>query len=117
RQHRIASRRAGGQDRQPRRAAGDRGFMTGKHIPVRTCAGCRTEHPKREMVRVVRAPDGTVGPDPTGKQAGRGAYVCPMPECWQRALRAGSLARALKAEIAEGDLAALRTLATTFSTP
>ena len=89
--------------------------MTARHVPIRTCIGCRTEHPKREMLRVVRTPEGTVIADPTGKRAGRGVYVCPQRDCWQRALRAGSLARALKAEIAEADLAELRSLAQTFA--
>jgi predicted RNA-binding protein YlxR (DUF448 family) len=82
--------------------------MTARHVPIRTCAGCRTEHPKREMVRVVRTPEGAVVIDPSGKRAGRGAYVCARPDCRQRALRGGSLARALKAEIPTSELAALR---------
>lgn len=89
--------------------------MTARHVPIRTCAGCRTEHPKREMVRVVRTPEGSVVADLTGKRAGRGVYICPQPACWQRALRAGSLARALKSEIAEADLAELRSLAQAFA--
>ena len=85
--------------------------MTGRHVPIRTCAGCRGEHPKREMIRVVRTPDGHVVLDSTGKRAGRGVYVCPEPSCWQQALRGGSLARALKSEIPEADLAELRAFA------
>jgi predicted RNA-binding protein YlxR (DUF448 family) len=64
------------------------------------------------MVRVVRTPAGSVVMDPTGKLGGRGAYLCRKSECWQRALRAGSLARALKAQISDADLAQLRDLAT-----
>ncbi len=90
--------------------------MTPRHVPIRTCAGCRTERPKREMTRVVRAPDGSVSIDPTGKRAGRGVYLCSQVACWQRALRGGSLARALKAEIAEADLAELRRVAATLAT-
>jgi uncharacterized protein len=89
--------------------------MTARHVPIRTCVGCRTEHPKREMLRVVRTPKGDVFVDPTGKQAGRGVYVCPLPACWQRALRAGALARALKAEIGDADLAGLRSFAQTVA--
>src|SRR5688572_20007562 len=76
--------------------------MKPRHIPVRTCTGCRTEHPKREMTRVVRTPAGEVVIDPTGKQSGRGAYVCPNGACWDLALR-GSLAHVLKTEIKSSD--------------
>jgi predicted RNA-binding protein YlxR (DUF448 family) len=56
-------------------------------------------------VRVVRAPDGSVTIDPTGKRSGRGAYVCDAPECWQAALKRGVLVRGLKIElIPEDDL-------------
>ncbi len=89
--------------------------MSARHVPIRTCAGCRTERPKREMIRVVRTPEGAVIADPTGKRAGRGVYLCPQLACWRRALRAGSLARALKADIAEADLAELRSLAEGFA--
>src|ERR671916_796064 len=47
-----------------------------RHIPERTCVACRSPRPKRELVRVVRAPDGTVTVDDTGKKSGRGAYLC-----------------------------------------
>lgn len=80
--------------------------MKPRHVPMRTCAGCREERPKRDMVRVVRGADGSVSPDPTGKRPGRGTYVCPRPECWTRALRTG-FAHSLKAEIAPGDRAEL----------
>ena len=67
------------------------------------------------MIRVVRTPEGAVLVDQTGKRSGRGAYLCPNQSCWDRAFRAGSLARALKAQIADADLAELRNLAATFS--
>ena len=79
--------------------------MKPRHVPSRTCAGCREEHPKREMVRIVRSPVGSVGVDLTGKANGRGTYVCPRVECWDRALRSGSLARALKVTISAEDQA------------
>jgi predicted RNA-binding protein YlxR (DUF448 family) len=50
------------------------------------------------LLRVVRAPDGSVAIDPTGKRSGRGAYLCDSPECWQAALKRGTLLRALKIE-------------------
>ncbi len=89
--------------------------MKPRHVPLRTCAGCRQQHGKREMVRVVHSADGAVQVDPTGKVAGRGAYVCPRAECWTAALRTGSLARVLKTSIGESDLVELkRYAASTF---
>lgn len=52
--------------------------MTPKKIPLRRCNGCGESKPKKELVRVVRAGDGTVSLDLTGKKPGRGAYVCPL---------------------------------------
>ena len=65
-----------------------------KHIPQRTCVGCREVLPKRKMIRIVRTAEG-VQVDPTSKLAGRGAYLHDRRECWERGLR-GSLAHALK---------------------
>ncbi len=73
--------------------------MKPRHVPVRTCAGCREEHPKREMVRILRTPDGVIEVDPTGKANGRGTYICSRVACWDKALRGGSLAKALKVTI------------------
>ena len=79
-----------------------------RHIPQRTCVACRQTGAKRQLMRVVRAPDGSVTIDPTGKKSGRGAYLCDAPECWQAALKRGVLPRALKVEIiAEDDLQTL----------
>jgi predicted RNA-binding protein YlxR (DUF448 family) len=62
---------------------------------VRTCVACRTERQKREFVRIVRAPDGTVSLDASGRASGRGAYLCADGSCWQSALRKSSIERAL----------------------
>jgi len=67
-----------------------------KHIPQRTCIACRTVRPKRELVRVVRTPDGAVVVDETGKRSGRGAYLCRQRSCWETALTQRQLGRALK---------------------
>jgi len=56
---------------------------------------CRTARTKRELVRLVRTPGGTIELDPTGRVAGRGAYLCADGGCWETALRRGALARAL----------------------
>ncbi len=55
---------------------------------------CRTERTKRELVRVVRLPDGELVFDPTGRRAGRGAYLCADGTCWATALKRGALQRA-----------------------
>jgi len=66
-----------------------------RRYPTRTCVVCRTERQKRELVRVVRAPDGSVALDRTGKAAGRGAYLCADGSCWSSALKKKSIERAL----------------------
>ena len=72
-----------------------------KHVPQRTCVGCREVLPKRKMIRLVRTADG-VQIDPTGKLAGRGAYLHDRRECWERGLK-GALGHALKASLTEAD--------------
>jgi len=77
-----------------------------KHIPQRTCVGCRETLPKRSLFRLVRRPEG-VQVDPTGKLAGRGAYLHDRRSCWEKGLK-GTLAHALKVTLSPADLAALR---------
>jgi len=77
-----------------------------KHVPQRTCVGCRLVLPKRALTRIVRTPEGVVV-DPTGKLAGRGAYLHNARSCWQRALK-GPLASALRTELTDQDRAALQ---------
>jgi hypothetical protein len=72
-----------------------------KHVPQRTCVGCREVLSKRSLIRVVRRPEGIVL-DPTGKLAGRGAYLHNQRSCWERGLK-GSLASALKTELTQPD--------------
>ena len=72
-----------------------------RHLPQRTCVGCRQVLTKRELVRVVRSPEGVVV-DPTGRQPGRGAYIHNQRSCWELALK-GSLARSLKVTLTEAD--------------
>ena len=82
-----------------------------KHIPQRTCVGCRQVLAKRQLVRLVRVAgdEGTVTVkiDPTGKAAGRGAYLHDRRSCWQRGLQSGAVERALKVTLSEADRAAL----------
>jgi len=72
-----------------------------KHIPQRTCVGCRTVLEKRGLVRVVRTLEG-IQVDPTGKLAGRGAYLHNQHACWERGLK-GALANALKTPLSAQD--------------
>ncbi len=67
-----------------------------RHIPERTCVACRRREAKRGLIRLVRTPEGQVEVDPTGRKAGRGAYLCPRPACWEEALRRRVLNRALR---------------------
>ncbi len=55
-----------------------------KKIPMRMCIACREMQPKTEMTRVVKTAEGEIFADPTGKAAGRGAYVCSKPECLKK---------------------------------
>ena len=61
--------------------------MAQKKIPARQCIGCMTSRPKKELVRVVRAPSGEISIDLVGKKPGRGAYLCPNPDCLTKAKR------------------------------
>jgi len=72
-----------------------------KKIPMRQCMGCRVRRGKKEMIRVVRTPEGTVSLDFGGKMNGRGAYVCPDPECLKKAMKSRSLERELEVPIPE----------------
>lgn len=65
-----------------------------KKIPVRQCLGCREHKPKPELIRVVRSPEGEVSLDFRGKKPGRGAYVCPDPECLKKVRKSRALERA-----------------------
>ena len=89
-----------------------------RRFPVRTCVACRTERQKREFVRIVRSPDGSVALDATGRANGRGAYLCADGSCWSVALKKKSIERALaaplpgelRAQLERGEVAALNVL-------
>ena len=72
-----------------------------KKIPQRQCMGCRERKNKRDMLRVVRGTDGEVSLDFSGKLNGRGAYVCPDPECLKKARKSRALERCLEVQIPE----------------
>ena len=75
--------------------------MQQKKIPQRQCMGCRERKEKREMIRVVRSPEGAVNLDFRGKAPGRGAYICPDPACLKKAIRSKALERSLEVAIPE----------------
>lgn len=83
-----------------------------KHIPQRTCVGCRTVLPKRTLIRLVRTEDG-VQVDPGSKANGRGAYLHDRRSCWEKALK-GALAAALKTELSRSDHERLEIFSQTF---
>ena len=94
-----------------------------KHVPQRTCIVCREARPKRELVRIVRQPDGLVRVDESGKANGRGAYLCRRFQCWQQALagkgshHAVRLSAALKTVVSGHDVTELMEFAAALSMP
>ncbi|MBR4081036.1 MAG: YlxR family protein [Clostridia bacterium] len=82
--------------------------MKPKKIPMRMCVGCREMKPKRELIRVVRSPEGAVSIDPVGKKPGRGAYVCRSADCLKRAIKQRQLERQLEVQLTEEVAAALQ---------
>lgn len=74
---------------------------------MRMCVGCREMKPKRELLRVVKSPEGEISLDTTGKKPGRGAYVCRSATCLQRAAKTRQLERALETPVSSEVFAAL----------
>jgi len=70
-----------------------------KKIPMRQCLGCREMKPKRDLIRVVRSPEGTISIDTKGKAPGRGAYICHDLQCLRRAIKGKAISRAFEIEI------------------
>ncbi|MBR6717780.1 MAG: YlxR family protein [Oscillospiraceae bacterium] len=75
--------------------------MTPKKIPMRMCLGCNEMKPKRELIRVVHQKDGAILLDATGKQAGRGAYICPKMTCLKAARKARRLEKTFSCRISD----------------
>lgn len=72
-----------------------------KKVPQRTCMGCQTKKDKRELVRIVRSPEGEISVDATGKKPGRGAYICPSLECLNKVIKSKRLERSLETAISQ----------------
>jgi len=100
-----------------RQSAGANSVVKGKqpgkrrHIPQRSCIACRRTDSKRSLIRIVRTPAQEVQLDPTGKLAGRGAYLCQERTCWQKAFKSSALSRALKTTLTDEEQAVLRAYA------
>lgn len=82
--------------------------MKVKKIPQRTCLGCKTVKPKKELIRIVRTPEGEVLVDSTGKKSGRGAYTCHNVNCLELAFRGALLDNALEVKLTEESKTKLR---------
>ena len=78
-----------------------------KKIPMRMCVGCAQMKPKKELLRIVKSPEGEIHFDRVGKAPGRGAYICSSKECLTRAVKQKQLERALEAKIEESVYALL----------
>ncbi len=72
-----------------------------KHVPERRCTGCGESFPKKNLIRVVRSPEGEVSIDFTGRKNGRGAYICPNTACFKKAKKSGRIARSLETAVSE----------------
>ena len=79
-----------------------------KKVPMRMCVACREMKPKKELIRVVRTPEGEIVADETGRKNGRGAYLCRSEACLNKALKIRALDRALEQPLTETAVDALR---------
>lgn len=75
--------------------------MKSKHIPERTCVGCRQPRPKKYLIRLVRAENGAVEVDMSARKLGRGAYLCPKEDCWETGLKRNHLEHALRTRLSD----------------
>lgn len=76
--------------------------MKPKKIPMRMCLGCNEMKPKKELIRVVKSPEGEISLDFTGKKSGRGAYICHSVECFNKARKGRRLEKAFSCKIDAG---------------
>lgn len=82
--------------------------MKTKKTPMRMCSGCREMKPKKELIRVVRTPEGKIMVDNSGKVSGRGAYVCKNEECFNKSVKTKALSRALDVQVEDEVLLQLK---------
>ncbi|MGE5397889.1 MAG: RNase P modulator RnpM [Chitinophagales bacterium] len=79
-----------------------------KKVPQRMCVGCREMKNKKDLIRVVRTPDGEVQLDRTGKKSGRGAYICPVESCYKVAIKSKRIEKALEVSLPDDIIEAIR---------
>ena len=72
-----------------------------RKVPMRKCVGCNEMKNKKELIRILKTPEGEILLDVTGKKNGRGAYLCKNPECFARAVKSKGLERSLGIHIPE----------------
>ena len=75
--------------------------MAEKKVPLRKCVGCNNSFPKSALIRVIRTPEGEIKIDRTGRQNGRGAYICDSKDCFEKARRSKGIERSLDTQIPE----------------
>ena len=73
--------------------------MQQKKIPMRKCVGCNRSKPKKELLRIVKSPDGEISVDTTGKKSGRGAYICTDQECFEKMRKSKRLDKTFEAPV------------------
>ncbi len=73
--------------------------MQQKKIPMRKCVGCNESKSKKELVRIVRSPEGDISLDTTGKKSGRGAYICPSADCLKKAVKSKRIDKILEVTV------------------
>lgn len=72
-----------------------------RRVPERRCTGCGESFPKKDLIRVVRSPEGEISIDFTGKKSGRGAYICPKSACFKKARKQGRIAKSLDVAVSD----------------
>ncbi len=92
-----------------------RASLPARRAPQRTCVGCGAVIAKRDLLRIVRGPEGEVRPDATGKKPGRGAYLHAERRCWDMAIKKKGLERSLKAGLSAQDMEVLTDFAKSLS--
>ncbi len=75
--------------------------MTQKKIPIRQCVGCRERKAKKELIRIVKSPEGVISLDFSGKANGRGAYLCCSTECLNKAMKSRAIERAFEEAVSQ----------------
>ena len=85
-----------------------------RHVPMRRCVACGTHRPKKELVHIVRTAQGEVTVDLDGRGAGRGAYLCRLPDCWEQGIKRNRLDHALKVRVSDQGRERLQEFASTL---